>query len=66
MLMDLISRHFEDNRTSICKFIYKSILNASMFLQKYLNASMFLQKYLNASMYSVFKYICKKYLVFSI
>ena len=56
MLMDLISRHFEDIWTSICKFIYKSILNASMFLQKYLNASM----------YSVFKYICKKYLVFSI
>ena len=54
MLIDSIGRHFEDIRTSIYKFIYKSILNTSMYLQKYLNASM----------YSVFKYICKKYLVF--
>ena len=56
MLMDSIGRHFEDIWTSIYKFIYKSILNTSMYLQKYLNASM----------YSVFKYNCKKYLVFSI
>ena len=54
--MDYIGRHFEDIWTSIYKFIYKSILNTSMYLQYYLNASM----------YSVFKYICKKYIVFSI
>ena len=47
MLMDSIGRHFEGIWTSIYKFVYKSILNTLMFLQKYLNASM----------YSVFKYI---------
>ena len=54
--MDSIGRHFEDIWTSIYKFIYKSILYTSMYLEKYLNESI----------YSVFKYICKKYLVFSI
>ena len=47
MLMDSIGRHFEDIWTSIYKYIYESILNTSMYLQKYLDASM----------YSVFKYI---------
>ena len=54
MLMDSVGRHFNHIWTSIYKFIYKSILNTSMYLQKYLHASM----------YSVFKYICKKYLIF--
>ena len=59
MLMDSIGRYFEDIWTSIYKFISKSILNTSMYLQKYSNASLY-------SVFSIFKYICKKYLVFSI
>ena len=41
MLMDSIGRHFGDILKNIYKFIYKSILNTSMYLQKYFNASMY-------------------------
>ena len=52
------------NISFIFKFIMDSMKKDDILKNIYIKT--YLQKYLNTSMYLVFKYICKKYLVFSI